>query len=477
MDEEGMTITETIISLAMEIICLLLGEQYSIVKKMSNDHVTLCSQSRESEGWKSQNSTIEPSVEKNKKKILKVINKLVMVLAKEVPIRSQDVAVYFSMEEWEYVKGHKDLFEEIMVENLPLFTLPYGRHNDNTALITSDINDDDNTSNSSEEPIITPNFHPELHCKDLSSDPSTHGGFSPASSAPTTHPTAATEGKTFLFGDCGGGVAAVKSGIASLRMVRTTQKLYPCPECSKSFSRRCNLIRHEKVHTGKKPYSCPKFRKRFSHKAAPLHEIVYKGEKPYLCFKCGKCFHQKSLLVRHERVHTKDKPYTCSECDKCYSQISGLIKHKRVHTGERPYSCSVCGKGFSQKSILDTHERVHTGERLFSCLECGKSFSRKAYLVAHRRVHTGEKPYSCLECGNCFSHKMALNRHESVHKGDKSYPCSECGKSFSWKSVLSRHQRVHTGVKPYSCSQCGKRLTRKSYLIAHEKAHLGEQPN
>ncbi|XP_075188359.1 gastrula zinc finger protein XlCGF66.1-like [Anomaloglossus baeobatrachus] len=117
MDRDKMA--ERILPLTLEILFRLTGEDYTVVKKTSSERC----QAPVSEGWGRFLSPITgppphtPIHEDiNSQKILELTYKMIELLTGEVPIRCQDVTVYFSMEEWEYLEGHKDLYKDVMME-------------------------------------------------------------------------------------------------------------------------------------------------------------------------------------------------------------------------------------------------------------------------------------------------------------------------------------------------------------------------
>ncbi|XP_073536962.1 oocyte zinc finger protein XlCOF8.4-like isoform X2 [Phyllobates terribilis] len=469
MDRDMDKMAERILHLTLEILFRLTGEDYTVVKKTSSERC----QDPVSEGWGRPLSPITgppppPLIHEdiNDQKILELTYKMIELLTGEVPIRCQDVTVYFSMEEWEYLEGHKDLYRDVMMEVPQPLTSPVLSSKRTTPercprpLLPQDCKQED------------PSVPQDHQGKDLTHINTTEtyvrGDERCKEEIPTDNRTAddctrSSEGQLILSD-----FSADILGIAS----HTCEGHVIIPDTPQDVIRK-NLSSDPFQQVLFSASSKTNMQNK-SHRRAVEHEIVRIEKKPFSCSECGKCFTRKSSLGRHQKIHTGEQPFSCSECGKRFSEKSVLFNHQRIHTGEKPFSCSECGKCFTEKSSLVTHQIIHTGEKPFSCSECGKCFTYKSNLVTHQRIHTGQKPFSCSECGKCFTEKSSLVTHQIIHTGEKPFSCSECGKCITYKSNLVIHQRIHTGEKPFSCSECGKCFNRKSSLVTHLKTHTGK---
>ncbi|XP_068113173.1 zinc finger protein 782-like isoform X2 [Hyperolius riggenbachi] len=130
MDQNQSHVMEKILDLTLEIIYLLTGEDYEVVKKTSCELLTPNSQF-DGPSLTTELPPLSLKPGRSKKKILEVTDKIIELLVGEVPIRCQDVTIYFSMEEWQYIEGHKDLYKDTMMENQPPLTSPDGSSNRN----------------------------------------------------------------------------------------------------------------------------------------------------------------------------------------------------------------------------------------------------------------------------------------------------------------------------------------------------------
>ncbi|XP_073518078.1 uncharacterized protein [Phyllobates terribilis] len=498
MDMDRDKMVERILHLTLEILFRLTGEDYILVKKTSSERC----QVHVSEGWERPLSPItgpppHPLIHEdiNDQKILELNYKMIELLTGEVPIRCQDVTVYFSMEEWEYLEGHKDLYKDVMIEVPHPLTSPDLSSKRTTPercprpLLLQDCKQEDpNVPQNHQGEDLTHINTTETYvrgderCKEENStydypDDCTRRSERQLTSSIFKSDDLEIKQDTtevnVITPDIPSSLHSKDLSSDPMKQVLSSDSL---PTTKENQSHKIS-IKKQTAPKAKKPFSHSEYGISFSlEKSFLKHQSIHTAENRFFCFKCGKLFNQKSDLVNHQRSHTEEKPFSCSECEKCFSLKSDLVEHQRIHTGKKPFSCSECGKCFNWKSHLVEHKRTHTGEKPFSCSECGKCFSWKSDLVKHQRIHTGEKPFSCSECGKCFNWKSDLVKHQRIHTGEKHFSCSECGKCFSWKSDLVIHQRTHTGEKPFSCSECGKCFSRKSGLVKHKRTHTGEKP-
>ncbi|XP_014649848.1 PREDICTED: zinc finger protein 548-like isoform X2 [Ceratotherium simum simum] len=244
---------------------------------------------------------------------------------------------------------------------------------------------------------------------------------------------------------------------------------YKFSQRRKAFSHKQILVEHQKVHTGDGPYECSESGTLFRHNSdLSKHQTKHTKENSFKCRQCGKLFRYNSKLIKHQRIHTRERPYECRECGKVFIYNSSLIKHQMIHAGERPYECSECGKIFIYNSSLIKHQIIHTGERPYECRECGKAFTYNSNLIKHQRIHR-ERPYECRDCGKVFIYNSSLLKHQIIHTGERPYECSECGNANLIKD------RSFAGERPYGCCKRGYFFRDSSNLHIHQE-FTGETP-
>ncbi|XP_077322615.1 uncharacterized protein LOC143956283 [Lithobates pipiens] len=513
--EDPSHMTEKILNLTLEIIYLLTGEDYKVVKKTSGDPLTPSSCLHRT------SPIIVPPLHSLKaevtsaKKILEVTNKIIEMLTGEVPIRCQDVTVYFSMEEWEYLEGHKDLYKDVMMENQPPLTSPDGSSNGNPPercprpLYSRDSTQKDpNISHHHQDEELT-YIKPEIKEKEeellVSGDQQsmeeessllkdTDGHYVQNRKSSDVLPILPPHCKSEDDGISryrSGGRPNTQRRPRRPHPLKRTKDMSNFPQSSDNshtvtpdihlrsestdgstdlHNPMTSSLSDEGSYTAQNSLPLTESEKSFNDYLNLLRKQK-SPERPFSCSECGKRFLTKGTLKKHQKIHSGERPFACSECGKCFIYNRDLRNHRRGHTGERTFSCSDCGKRYIQRADLLKHRRIHTGCYPFSCLECGKCFHRKGKLLEHQRTHTGERPFSCTECGKCFFRKSDLLIHQKIHTGERNFSCSECGKCFIKKVRLVIHQRTHTGERPFSCLECGRSFTHKGNLTSHQKKH------
>ncbi|XP_077323389.1 uncharacterized protein LOC143957115 [Lithobates pipiens] len=514
MDENH--VTERILSLTLEIIYLLTGEGCTVVNKAS-ERVTPRSHPR----------FPERSSKINSKKILEVTQKIIELLTGEVPLRCQDVTVYFSMEEWEYIEGHKDLYEEVIAENAKPFT-----SQDESEVAISHNDHKTHRVHFDKWTISDPC---KLKTKNCSGAPNMgEYGITPvASCTKYTQTELDHDGKeSSSFHEDNDIIYSTAEDPVIDRITEIPKQLEE-PNCSddedclmtvepekeverdvvrihshaQTVQKPAELLDHQSVW----PQNCVSTYKK-SHTALNLPEMEYPSN----------CILEVSSLCPEESVTHMDVyaasnrrpgPYRSAQtpeeaknvmftniftpADLTQDELTSIkqelvtweeesLSFQEIYLPVKHIQDTTAGGVLASRSnnlhvnFATTHVKMERGEE-----DNVEDFTpQETAQEAFVDVCIEEDSKDSINTEELGKQQTLLNYTgfgENFNSGlgyttPPMYNCPDCKRSFSNSSNLAKHQLLCRGRKPHVCSGCGKCFASASYLVIHERIHTGERP-
>ncbi|XP_063814302.1 oocyte zinc finger protein XlCOF7.1-like [Pseudophryne corroboree] len=521
-----------VLNLTVEIIYMLTGEDYTVVKKTSGRNNRHSSSPLVLDGLsRTQSPVVEPpphsliNERNNDKKILELTNKIIHLLTGEV---------------WQYLEGQKNLYKYVMMDNPQLLTsldLSETRNEDPIScegenVTNSDIftprdytpytsthikeesvsREEENLADPDSYTPTNPTPYTSTHIKvELASyeegnlthtDMYTHTDDTQHPSTPIKEESVSCEQGNLPDADV---YAAKEHREMYCRLTHIDGNSSEYPNSQKCEDKCISTVSDLVEQTENKIPSKP---------LLVINRRPPTGKEQYPHTDHGSCFSDHSNFAKRQKRHAGKKFFTCPKCRRHFTTRLGLFRHQITHIGQErkldnassmdhpvsvpaversnatcPVQTSSVFKWRTNSTDLTFHgcqprnsfmrnpddvDRRHVSKDF--CVDCGEVFAFKSQPTSQPRTPVEGPQYACPECGKCFYNSSHLILHQRIHTGETPFGCSACGKRFATKSTLVIHQRIHTRDKPYSCTECQRCFPCNSQLVIHQRTHTGEKP-
>ena len=198
-------------------------------------------------------------------------------------------------------------------------------------------------------------------------------------------------------------------------------------------------------------------------------------KKTHRCSICSKIFTKKRNLARHQILHSGVKNFGCSQCDKTFNQAQNLIRHELTHyDADKLFSCNTCSKKFIDQNNLRKHELSHIQASSDANAQQSSGFLSMKYPWTKNLIPS-KGHYDCSNCDKTFTYASVLKIHKKLHRNNNLHGevTTQAGNDtleagFDFEATESKYG---VGRLEYNCSHCDKTFSHFGVLKVHEELH------